>query len=120
MLPARNRMRRSAEFSLAVKNGVRAAQPDLVVHARRQGGQLPDPAAQVGLIVTKSVGGAVDRHRVARRLRHAARTVIAELDPGDRIVIRALPGSCGAPSSLLERQVKAGVRRAHELMERRR
>ena len=119
MLPARNRMRRSAEFSLAVKNGVRSAQPDIVVHARRASAP-PDEAALVGLIVTKAVGGAVDRHRVARRLRHAARSVMTEFDPADRVVIRALPSSCEASVSRLEQQLRAGVRRVHELMERRR
>ncbi|MFN0144048.1 MAG: ribonuclease P protein component [Mycobacterium sp.] len=119
MLPAGNRMRRSTDFSLAVRNGVRVAQSDLVVHARHDG--VPaDGVAQIGLIVTKSVGGSVERHRVARRLRHAARTVLSELDPADRIVIRALPSSRNATALRLEEQLRAGVRRAHYLMERNR
>ena len=118
MLPARNRMRRSAEFGFAVRRGVRAAQPDLVVHANREIHTLPGDSPQIGLIVTKSVGGAVDRHRVARKLRHSARAVLAELDPADRIVIRALPSSRDASSSRLEQQLRAGVRRASNLMVR--
>ena len=118
MLPARNRMRRSADFGFAVRSGVRAPQPDLVVHVNRQiccgAGGLP----QIGLIVTKSVGGAVDRHRVARKLRHAARAVLAELGPADRIVIRALPSSRYASSARLEQQLRAGVRRASNLLAR--
>ncbi|MEI8084178.1 MAG: ribonuclease P protein component, partial [Actinomycetes bacterium] len=35
MLPARYRMTRSADFAHTVKQGVRAAQPDLVVHGYR-------------------------------------------------------------------------------------
>jgi ribonuclease P protein component len=120
VLPARNRMRSSVEFTLAVKSGVRSAQPDIVVHARRASAPAAGEAAQVGLIVTKAVGGAVDRHRVARRLRHAARSVMTEFNPADRVVIRALPSSCEASVSRLEQQLRAGVRRAHELMERRR
>ena len=77
-------------------------------------------AAQIGFIVAKSVGGAVERHRVARRLRHAARALIAELDPADRIVVRALPGSRDAISARLREELRAGVRRAHDLLERRR
>jgi len=118
VLPARNRMRRSAEFGFAVRSGVRAAQPDLVVHAKRQTDSAAGDSPQIGLIVTKSVGGAVDRHRVARKLRHAARAVLAELDPADRIVIRALPGSRDASSSRLEQQLRAGVRRASNLLAR--
>jgi ribonuclease P protein component len=57
---------------------------------------------------------------VARRLRHAARSVMTEFNPADRVVIRALPSSCEASVSRLEQQLRAGVRRAHDLMERRR
>jgi len=112
-------MRRSADFSHTVKYGVRASQPDVVVHACRAAAP-DDMEPRVGFIVAKSVGGAVDRHRVARRLRHAARLVISELDPADRIVVRALPSSREAESSRLGAQLLTGVRRAHDLMERRR
>jgi ribonuclease P protein component len=118
VLPARNRMRRSADFGFAVRSGVRAAQPDLVVHGNRQFPTAAGDSPQIGLIVAKSVGGAVDRHRVARKLRHAARGVLAELGPTDRIVIRALPSSREASSAQLEHQLRAGVRRASNLMAR--
>lgn len=119
MLPAQYRMRRSADFSHTVKSGVRAAQPDIVVHLCRP--VAPDgPEPRVGFIVAKSVGNAVDRHRVARRLRHAARAVISELDPSERIVVRALPTSRDAEYAWLGAQLLSGVRRAHDLLERRR
>ena len=108
-------MTRSAEFSHTVKHGVRAPQPDLVVHAYR-GASGSSP--QVGLIVAKSVGGAVDRHRVARKLRHVARTLIEELDPADRIVVRALPGSRQVASPRLQQELHTAIRRAHSLMDR--
>lgn len=114
MLPAQYRMTRSAEFGTTVKNGVRAVQPDIVVHARRE----TEGGPRIGLVVAKSVGSAVQRHRVARRLRHVARAVMPELDPGDRIVIRALPSSRYAISARLEQQLRAGLRRTHELLER--
>ena len=120
VLPAQNRMTRSAEFSHTVKRGVRASQPDLVVHASREARPSPAAVPQIGFIVAKSVGGAVERHRVARRLRHAVRALIAELDPADRIVVRALPGSRDAISARLREELRAGVRRAHDLLERRR
>jgi ribonuclease P protein component len=95
-------MTRSAEFSSTVSQGLRAAQPDLVVHARRG----DDPSGpRIGLVVAKSVGNAVVRHRVARRLRHVAYTVLDDLEPGDRVVIRALPGSRDAVSARLQRQL---------------
>jgi len=119
VLPARNRMRRSTEFDATVKRGIRMAQPDVVVHVRR--GSLGDYGAgpRVGLIVGKGVGSAVDRHRVARRLRHVARTVLDELDPSDQLVIRALPTSRTASSARLEEELRRGLRRALESIGRR-
>ena len=83
-------------------------QPDLVVHALRA--NSPD-GPRIGLVVSKVVGSAVQRHRVARRLRHVARTVIDELEPGDRLVIRALPSSRHAISARLEQELRTALRR---------
>ncbi|HEV7581615.1 MAG TPA: ribonuclease P protein component [Mycobacterium sp.] len=114
MLPARNRMRRSREFDAAVKYGVRTAQPDLVVHVRRGSDCEGDPVPRVGLIVAKSVGSAVERHRVSRRLRHAVRGMLTDLDQCDQVVIRALPGSRRVSSARLEQELRSGLRRAFE------
>ena len=107
-------MTRSTEFGTTVNRGVRAVQPDIVVHARRCT-DSDHSGPRVGLVVAKSVGGSVQRHRVARRLRHVARSVIDDLDPADRIVIRALPASRHAVSARLERQLRAALKRAHML-----
>jgi ribonuclease P protein component len=110
VLPARYRMTRSTDFGATVSQGMRAVQPDLVVHALRSD-DGSDSGPRIGLVVSKSVGNAVQRHRVARRLRHVARTVINELDPADRVVIRALPGSRDAISARLEKQLRTAIRR---------
>jgi len=102
-------MTRSTDFGATVSQGVRAVQPDLVVHALRTGGW--DDGPRIGLVVSKSVGSAVQRHRVARRLRHVARTVIDELDAADRVVIRALPSSRDAISARLEQELRTALRR---------
>ncbi|WP_375482850.1 ribonuclease P protein component [uncultured Mycobacterium sp.] len=119
MLPARNRMKRSMEFDATVKHGIRTVQPDIVIHARRDSDAADDPPGpRVGLIIAKSVGSAVERHRVARRLRHVARGLMGELDPHDRVVIRALPSSAELPSARLEHELRTGLRRVRELMGR--
>jgi ribonuclease P protein component len=110
VLPARYRMTRSAEFSVTVGRGVRAAQPDLVVHLGRDGEDLTGP--RIGLVVSKAVGNAVVRHRVSRRLRHVAYSWLDELGPEHRLVIRALPGSSAAASTRLEQQLTHALRRA--------
>jgi ribonuclease P protein component len=114
VLPARNRMTRSTEFGATVNRGVRAVQPDIVVHARRCADTNQD-GPKVGLVVAKSVGGSVQRHRVARRLRHAARTVLDDLQPSDRIVIRARPSSRYAISAGLEQQLREALAKAQLL-----
>jgi ribonuclease P protein component len=110
VLPARHRMTRSTEFGATVSQGVRAVQPDLVVHALRSD-HAGDTGPRIGLVVSKSVGTAVQRHRVARRLRHVARGVLAQLDPADRVVIRALPSSRYAISARLEQELRTALRR---------
>lgn len=104
-------MTRSTDFDATVRHGLRVAQPDLVIHARQ--GQPASPP-KVGLIISKSVGSAVQRHRVARRLRHVARSVLPELK-SDHVVIRALPSSRDAVSARLDRQLRAGLRRIRQL-----
>lgn len=117
MLPARYRMTRSTEFGATVSKGVRAVQPDLVVHTLRLDAGGNEPGPRVGLVVSKSVGNAVQRHRVARRLRHVARGLLADLDPADRVVIRALPGSRHALSARLEQQLRTALRRSRPRLE---
>lgn len=109
MLPAQYRMTRSAEFGATVSQGTKAAQPDLVLYTRPD--QTGEPGPRIGLVVSKAVGNAVQRHRVSRRLRHAARVLLEDLDPADRVVIRALPSSRHAISPRLEQELRTALRR---------
>jgi ribonuclease P protein component len=88
---------------------MRSAQPDMVLHVARDEADPSGP--RIGLVVAKSVGNAVVRHRVSRRLRHVARTVLEDLDGRDRVVIRARPGAGSAVSPRLERQLREGLDR---------
>jgi len=47
-------------------------------------------SAKCGLIISKSVGGSVKRHRVARKVRHAVAPALSSLPTGSLLVIRAL------------------------------
>ncbi|WP_100097955.1 ribonuclease P protein component, partial [Klebsiella pneumoniae] len=83
----------------------------IVVHFRRETDGGDATAPHVGLVVGKPVGSAVERHRVARRLRHVARTILGDLQDSDRLVIRALPSSRTASSARLEQELRRGLRR---------
>jgi ribonuclease P protein component len=53
------------------------------------GENLPS-GPQVGLIINKSVGGSVARHRIARQLRHAIKDQLIQFPSQTQIVIRVL------------------------------
>ncbi|MEU1984706.1 ribonuclease P protein component [Nocardia sp. NPDC019395] len=118
MLPEPHRLHQRADFSRTVRRGRRAGKRDLVVHAHVD---CPDPVdtgvrvrfggPRFGLIVSKAVGPAVVRHRVARRLRHICAELTADISAEVDIVIRALPGAAGADSAELRRQLNSGLRK---------
>jgi len=107
-------MRRATEFDATVKYGLRTAQPDIVVYVRRGSNRETANGPRIGLIVAKPVGTAVERHRVARRLRHVARAMLGDLHASDQVVIRALPSSRHVSSAWLAQQLRTGLQRAFE------
>ncbi|MGA8328648.1 MAG: ribonuclease P protein component [Mycobacterium sp.] len=113
MLSARNRMTRSTDFDVTVKHGARAVQPDMVIYLHRGDGAAVG-APRVGLIVSRSVGSAVQRHQMSRRLRHAARDVLSALNQSERLVIRALPSGRDVGAARLADELRAGLRRVRK------
>ncbi len=115
-------MRRSAEFALAVRTGIRAGRPRVVGHllVRADGVHDREPA-RVGFIVSRAVGSAVTRNRVKRRLRELIRGYLQSLPGGSLLVVRANAAAAHASqadlaadldlviSRLLRRQVGARV-----------
>ena len=119
MLPEPHRLRRKADFASTVRRGQRAARRDVVVHAlagANADALVSDPGPRFGLVVSKAVGPAVIRHRVARRLRHICVGLVAEVPEGTNVVIRALPGSATASSKELDRQLRSGLRKLNLLV----
>jgi ribonuclease P protein component len=91
-------MRRSRDFTSVLSVGTRARGGPLVVH---QCAGLRDATPLVGLVVGKSVGGSVVRHRVARRLRAQLAVRLEVLPAGSGTVVRALRGAETATSAEL-------------------
>lgn len=72
-----------------MRRGRKTGTDNIVLHVlSRNGGAAP----RFGFIVTKSVGGAVTRNRVRRRLRAACREMLPAVPAGMDVVVRALPG----------------------------
>jgi ribonuclease P protein component len=93
MLPSKNRMRFSADFSTTVRSGARSGRRNLVLYA------VPtalDRPSTFGFIVSKAVGNAVTRNLVKRRLREIAVHSLRAYPQGLSVVVRALPPAANA------------------------
>lgn len=109
MLDRAHRLRRRTDFAAAIRQGRRAGRATLVVHFdRAEETGLP----RVGFIVPRTVGGAVVRNTVRRRLRHLIRGRLAELPAGSMLVVRALPAAAAASSARLAGDLTAALRAA--------
>ena len=77
---------------------------------------------RVGFVVSKAVGGAVQRNLVKRRLRAVMAEDLTELPPGSAVVVRALPAAAEASFSDLRSDLrrtwrKAQAKAAHRVAE---
>ena len=104
-------MRSGEDFRVTVRRGVKAVRPTLVTHVVLPSGSHAG-ATSVGFVVSRSVGSAVDRNRVKRRLRHLMRTRMSDVPAGSRIVIRALPSAKDATSASLADDLDEALQRA--------
>ncbi len=89
MLPQSARLTASSDFARATKSGIRVTSQHFVGYLYISPVTNNEPA-KCGLIINKTVGGSVQRHRLARKIRHAVTPVITTLPTGSLLVIRAL------------------------------
>jgi ribonuclease P protein component len=103
VLPARHRLRTSADFTSAVRGpgAKRAGGRLIVVHANRTDARADLPP-RVGFVVSKTVGNAVVRNRTKRRLRHIVSDHISEIPCGTDVVVRANPPVATAELDAIE------------------
>ena len=114
MLPAQARLRRRPEFTAVVRSGRRTGRPTMVLHLLPERPVVRDgvvPCPRVGLVVGRSVGNSVVRHRVSRRLRAAAREQLHRLPPSADLVLRARPEAATAGYERLRSDLATGLDR---------
>ena len=106
MLATRNRLRTSTDFSTTVRSGVRNGRRNVVLYTAALAADEP---SRIGFIVSKSVGNAVVRNLVKRRLREIGALSLQSYGSGFAIVVRALPASAGASFDQLRSDYDAAL-----------
>ena len=106
MLPNSARIKSSSDFARVTKSGRRTTTDSLIAYLllnQSNSGSSPisnsnsnsknDDNPKLGLIISKSVGNSVVRHRIARQIRHASFNYLSLLPAGSLLVIRAIKRS---------------------------
>lgn len=89
MLPHPYRLQKTADFAKA-KKGNKVYSPFFIFLKFQRTPHDTNPT-RFGFVTSKKVGGAVERNRARRLLRHAVATFIPTIVPGFDIVIIASP-----------------------------
>ncbi len=92
-----------------VRGGARSGARRLVVHLSTTPPDDGSAPPRAGLVVSKAVGGAVERTLVKRRLRGLLAERLGGLEQGDRVVVRALPAAHRATSAELGSDLDAAL-----------
>ena len=108
MLARVNRLVRGDDYRSVVRRGHKVGAAHLVGYFLERGDEGP---ARVGFIVAKTVGNAVIRNRVRRRLKAASYGLLDRIPLGADFVIRALPDSAGASWATLQGELSRVVDR---------
>ena len=87
----RNRLSRSRDFDTVYRKGRSASTRFLVLHWFPREAETDTEGSRLGLAVPRSVGGAVVRNRVKRRLRETWRELAGRAQPGFDYVLVARP-----------------------------
>jgi ribonuclease P protein component len=106
LLAKANRVTRPEDFRRVVRRGHRAAATSTVLYSLRSD---ESTAVRFGFIVSKSVGGAVVRNRIRRRLRAISSELLPTVPGGTDVVVRGLPGSDTTEWRALLEEVRHGI-----------
>ncbi len=90
MLPKKARLTTSEDFAKATKSGLRLTSSNLVGYLYISPVENNVASSKCGLIINKSVGGSVMRHRIARQLRHDLAPIVGTLPTNSLFVLRVL------------------------------
>lgn len=90
MLASANRVVKPSDFRAIVRRGRRTSTGSTLIYRVERD---PSDPARFGFIVAKTVGNAVERNLIRRRMRAVCRSIVDRGGSGSDVVVRALPGS---------------------------
>jgi len=115
VLPKDARLTSSSDFARTTKSGSRATTDHFVgyLYINPAVNQSDEKvSAKAGLVISKAVGNSVQRHRLARRVRHAIAPNLSTLPANSLLVIRALKQGESFNSDEITRLIKKVTERA--------
>jgi ribonuclease P protein component len=107
VLAKANRVIRADEFRSVVRRGRRHAASEAVYYRLAREGE----PLRFGFIVSRAVGGAVERNLLRRRMRAVGRELVDAGRTGEDVVVRALPGSADLSWPELSGRMRAELAR---------
>jgi ribonuclease P protein component len=107
-MPALPMLRRRADFEAVGRRGTARSTPLLVLRSLR----TERAETRIGLSTPRTLGGAVERNRVRRRLRELLRRRLIGIDPGWDLLLIARPGAANASFEELGAAMDALLRRS--------
>jgi ribonuclease P protein component len=105
VLSRAHRVVSGADYRRIVRKGRRVSGRTTIAYLDRV---VPGDDARFGFIVSRAVGGAVERNRVRRRLKAVCYSLLPEA-PARAVVLRALPSAADADWDELRSEVAAAV-----------
>jgi ribonuclease P protein component len=107
-MPAYPTLRRRADFAAVAKTRSVSASRLLVLKARRTDG----PVTRIGLATPASLGGAVERNRVRRRMRELVRARYGEMGAGWDLLVIMKPEARSATFAELGTALESALARS--------
>ncbi|HTU83865.1 MAG TPA: ribonuclease P protein component [Candidatus Acidoferrales bacterium] len=101
-------LRRRSDFSRLRQRGRRVSTPTLTLY--RSDAAEGDPTSLVGITVTKTIGKAVVRNKLRRRLAAIVHEALAGM-PAMRLLLVARPAAASAAFATLRADVSSALRR---------
>lgn len=106
MLSKPNRVVRAEDFRATMRKGRRLSTPHSVLYFLPRAADQP---ARFGFVVAKTVGGAVTRNLMRRRLRAISQELLERGYRSTDVVVRALPGSEKLSWASLHEEISTGI-----------